>query len=173
LTVSILLIPLVLLAVPTLANERPNKPGELPPYKSLSERTDYEKLFVYRCETIEETIGFAETPTGKATEYSCTGPNIGIALYAGKDLGDHSPEKVGQYYIDEIAKFGMTAEVFIKHEHPHGSSMVFYINGESYLREPIDPLSGIDLIEAIAAEAKLLLYTAGKIKVIPKNVSRQ
>jgi len=172
LTASILLIPLVLLALPTLANERPNKPGELPPYKPLSERTDYEKLFVYRCETIEETIGFADTPTGKATKYSCTGPNIGIAFYAGEDLGDHSPEKVGQYFIDEIAKFGMTANVFTDHDHPHGSSMAFYIDGDSWLEEPVDPLEGIKLIEGLASEAKLILYRNGKLKDIPLNIKQ-
>lgn len=169
----ILLISLSFYAISASANERPNKPGEAPPYKPLSERSKYEKMFVYRCETIEETIGFADTPTGKATEYSCAGPNIGIALYAGRDLGKHSPEKVGQYFVDEIAKFGMTAKMFIKHDHPHGSSMAFYINGESYLRDPVRPSEALKLIEAVAAESKLLLYVAGKIPEIPKNAVNQ
>lgn len=163
---------LILLTIPVFsvtANERPNRPGELPPYKPLSERTDYEKLFVYRCETIDETIGFADTPTGKATEYSCRAPNIGIALYAGADLGKHPPEKIAQYFVDEIAKYGVTAETFIKHDHPHGSSMEFYIDGDSWLDDPIRPSQAVEKIEALAAEAKLLLYTAGKIEAWPMD----
>lgn len=170
---AILLISLVFAGIHAGENKRPNKPGELPPYKPLSERDDYEKMFVYRCETIAETIGFADTPTGKATKYSCDQPAIGIALYAGKDLGEHKPEKVVQYFIDEIAKYGLNAESFIKHDHLSGSFMVFYINGESYLRDPIDPLSAIDLIEGLAAEAKLLLYTAGKFTEWPQNAKSQ
>ena len=65
-------------------------------------RTDHEKLFVYRCETIAKTIGFSGTPTGQATKYSCDVPAVGIAFYAGSDLGKHPPEKVGQHFPGSV-----------------------------------------------------------------------
>ena len=131
-------------------------------------RTDHEKLFVYRCETIEKTIGFSETPTGRATKFSCEEPAVGIAFYAGADLGKHPPEKVGKYFQDELAKHGMNSEVFIKHDHDYGSSMGFYINGDSWLRDPVRPSKGVEMIEALAAEAKLILLTKGRITEWPK-----
>ena len=82
--------------------------------------TDHEKLFVYRCETIVKYLGFPDTPTGKATKYSCDVPAVGIAFYAGKDLGKHPPEKIAQYFIDELAKHNVKAQAFIKHDHAHG-----------------------------------------------------
>lgn len=130
-------------------------------------RTDHEKLFVYRCESIAKAIGFSETVSGRATKYSCDQPGVGIALYAGSDLGKHPPEKIAQYFKDELAKFGMISEVFIKPGHEHGSSMAFYINGDSYLSDPVRPSEATRLIEAIAAEAKLILLTKGRIKEWP------
>jgi len=128
--------------------------------------TKKEKLFTYRCESIERTIGFSETPTGQATKYSCDVAGVGIALYAGKDLGKHPPEKVGQYFVDALAKEGVKAKVFIKPDHEFGSSMAFYINGDSWRDEPVDPLKGTELIEFLAAESKLLLFADGRTKTL-------
>tara|TARA_R110002049_G_scaffold285233_1_gene466052 strand:+ start:21311 stop:21814 length:504 start_codon:yes stop_codon:yes gene_type:complete len=128
--------------------------------------TKKEKLFTYRCESIERTIGFSETPTGQATKYSCDVAGVGIALYAGNDLGKHSPEKVGRYFVDALAKDGVRAKVFIKPDHEFGSSMAFYINGDSWRDEPVDPLKGVDLIEFLAAESKLILFADGRTKTI-------
>lgn len=136
-------------------------------------RTDHEKLFVYRCETIAKTIGFSGTPTGQATKYSCDETAVGIAFYAGSDLGKHPPEKVGQHFKDELAKHGMKSEVFIKHGHEYGSSMGFYINGESWLSDPVRPSKGVEMIEALAAEAKLILLTDGRIKEWPMSPNSQ
>ena len=130
-------------------------------------RTDHEKLFVYRCESIAKAMGFSETASGRATRYSCDRPGVGIALYAGSDLGKHPPEKIAQYFKDELAGHGMISEVFIKPGHAHGSSMAFYINGDSYLSDPVRPSEATRLIEAIAAEAKLILLTKGRIKEWP------
>jgi hypothetical protein len=136
---------------------------------SDTSRSDYEKLFTHRCETIASTIGFSGTPTGRATKYSCDQPGVGIAFYAGSDLGKHPPEKIAQYFKDELAKFGMISEVFIKPSHAHGSSMAFYINGESYLSDPARPSEAAKLIEAIAAESKLILFKRGRIKELPRG----
>lgn len=130
-------------------------------------RTDHEKLFVYRCESIAKAIGFSETASGRATRYSCDHPGVGIAFYAGSDLGKHPPEKIARYFKDELAGHGMISEVFIKPGHEHGSSMAFYINGDSYLSDPVRPSEATKLIEAIAAEAKLILLTKGRIKEWP------
>ena len=138
---------------------------------SDTSRSDYEKLFTYRCETIATTIGFSDTPTGRATQYSCNKPGVGIAFYAGSDLGKHPPEKVGQYFKDELAKYGMISEVFIKHGHEHGSSMASYINGDSWLPLPVDPLEGTKQIEALAAEAKLLLFKYKRITELPRTAN--
>lgn len=86
--------------------------------------TDREKLFVYRCQTIAKYLVFSDTPTGKATKYSCDA-TVGVAFYAGKDLGRHPPEKVAQYFIDELVKQNVKTEVFFKHDHEYGSSMAF------------------------------------------------
>ncbi|GAB5451155.1 MAG: hypothetical protein Hals2KO_14830 [Halioglobus sp.] len=128
--------------------------------------TKKEKLFTYRCESIERTIGFSETPTGQATKYSCDVAGVGIALYAGADLGKHPPEKVGQYFVDALAKEGVRAKVFIKPDHEFGSSMAFYINGDSWRDDPVDPLKGVDLIKFLAAESKLILFADGRIEKI-------
>ena len=133
-------------------------------------KTDKEKLFVYRCEMMVKYLGFPQTPTGKATKYSCDVPAVGIALYAGKDLGKHPPENIAQYFKSELAKHNVKAEIFIKHDHEYGSSMAFYINGKSWLRLPIDPLEAVKDIEALAAETKLILFTKGRIKKWPKSV---
>ncbi len=133
-------------------------------------RSNYEKLFVYRCETIANTIGFSDTASGRATKYSCDEPGVGIAFYAGPDLGKHSPEKVGKHFKDELAKHGMISEVFIQDNGEYGSSMGFYINGESWLPQPIDPLEATEKIKFIAAEAKLILLTDGRIKELPRAV---
>lgn len=135
--------------------------------KSEEGLTDHEKLFVYRCDMIRKHLGFPDTPTGLATKHSCENPEIGIAFFAGADLGNHSPEKIGNYFKAELAKYDINAKVFIQHKWPHGSSLGFYINGESWLKEPVRPSQAVNKIEALAAEALLILYTKGRIKKWP------
>ncbi|MEW8626272.1 MAG: hypothetical protein AB2551_11010 [Candidatus Thiodiazotropha sp.] len=126
-------------------------------------RSDRDKLFKNRCQTIAKYIGFDDTPSEQARKYSCDVPGIGIALYAGKDLGKHSPEKVGQYFTDKLAEEGLQSQVFVEPEHPYGASMGFYINGSSWLLEPVRPSKGVKEIDALAAEAKLILLTNGRV----------
>jgi len=140
--------------------------------KSAADKTltKQEKLFDYRCDMIAKYLGFPDTPTGKATKYSCDVPAVGIAFYAGKDLGKHPPEKIAQYFRDELAKHNVKAKIFIKHDHEYGSSMGFYINGDSWLGKPKRPSEGVKMIEALAAETKLILLTEGRIKKWPKSI---
>ena len=135
--------------------------------------TNQEKLFDHRCDMIAKYLGFSDTPTGKATKYSCDVPAVGIAFYAGKDLGKHPPEKITQYIQNELSKHNVKSKAFIKHNHNHGSSVAFYINGESWLTMPLDPLESVKKVEALAAETKLILFTAGRIKTWPKSVKSQ
>lgn len=129
----------------------------------ITKWTKHEKLFVHRCQIMRDVMGFADTPTGKAQEYSCNETGVGIAFYAGKDLGKHPPEKIARLFRDGLAGYKVPAHVFIEHEHPHGSSMAFYINGESWLRKLVRPSKGYEMIETLAAETNLLLYEGGRI----------
>jgi hypothetical protein len=130
-------------------------------------RTKKEKLFKYRCESIAKYVGFDESPTGQAIKHSCDHPEVGIVFYAGSDLGHYTPERIAQYFTDELAKHHVKSTVFIKDNKPSGSIMGFYINGESWLRDPVDPVKGIEMIEALAAETLLILYTEKRIKEWP------
>ena len=136
-------------------------------------RTNHEKLYVYRCESIAKSIGFSDNPTGKATKFSCDEAGVGIALYAGKDLGKHPPEKVGEYFVDMLAKEGLKAKVFIKHDHEHGSSMAFYINGASWEDDPLRPSKAVEQLDALASESKLILLTDGRIDKWPERVDTE
>ncbi len=139
--------------------------------KSDTSRTDKDKLFTNRCDTIKQYVGFEESISGQAREYSCNYTGVGIALYAGSDLGKHSPESVGQYFISELKKRGVSAQFFIKPDHEYGSSMAFFIDGRTWLLEPINPLEGIKDIDFLANETKLLLLKGGRITEWPKSPS--
>ena len=129
----------------------------------LTRLSKREKLFVYRCQIMRELLGFENNPTGKAQAYSCNETGVGIAFYAGNDLGKHPPEKIARLFRDGLAEYKVPARVFVKHGHQHGSSMAFYINGESWLREPVRPSKGYEMIEALAAETNLILLKRGRI----------
>ena len=126
-------------------------------------RTNEQKLFENRCETIAATVGFEENVTGQARRYSCEVNGIGITLYAGADLGNHLPEKVGKYFGDALAEKNLPAQVFIERDHEHGSSMAFYVDGQSWNERAIDPLSATEQIDALVAETNLILLTRGRI----------
>ena len=127
-------------------------------------RTGKEKLFDNRCQTIRETVGFEDNIDGQAREYSCDVDGIGITLYAGEDLGHHKPETVAKHFTDYLTnKRGLPAKVFIQDDHPYGTTMAFYINGSSWLFQPINPLEGIEKLDALAAEAKLILLTDERV----------
>ena len=130
--------------------------------KSETSLTNHEKLYVYRCDMIRKYMGFSDTPTSRATKHSCDKTEIGIAFFAGDDLGKYSPQKIANYFKTEIAKHNINAEVFIQDDWPHGSSMGFYVNGESMIKKPLRPSQAVDQIEGFAAEALLILYTKGR-----------
>ena len=111
--------------------------------------------------------GFLKRPRAGRQNIPCDVPGVGIALYAGKDLGKHPPEKVGKYFVDYLAKEGVKAEVFIKPDHEYGSSMAFYINGDSWTDDPLRPSEALEDLEFLANESKLILYADGRIKKIP------
>jgi len=135
--------------------------------KAETSLTDKEKLGRYRCDMIRKYLGFKDTLVGQARKYSCDEPAIGIVFYAGDDLGEHSPHKIGEYFKTELAKHRATAKVFIQENWPHGSSMGFYTNGESLLSKAIRPSKAVEDIEFLAAEALLILYTEKRITKWP------
>ena len=127
-------------------------------------RTGTEKLFENRCQTIRETVGFEDSVHGQARKYSCDIAGIGITLYAGEDLGHHKPETVAKHFTNYLTnKRGLPAKVFIKHDHTHGTSMAFYINGRTWMYEPVSPLEGIEKLKFLGDEAKLILFTQNRI----------
>ena len=81
------------------------------------------------------------------------------------------PEKVAQYFKSEFSKNNIKANVFIKKGHPYGSSMGFFVNGESLIRKPVDPLKGIEMIKGLAADALMMLYTEKRITEWPKGTA--
>ncbi len=125
--------------------------------KAETNLTKVQKISTHRCEMIKKYLGFSDSIMGRAIKHSCDKAEVAITLYAGKDLGEHSPEKVAQYFKDELLKHHVKAEIFIRKNHPHGTSMGFYVNGGSRLKKPVDPMRGIELLEALAAETILIL----------------
>lgn len=115
-----------------------------------------------RCKHLEQFKGFSNNVTGKATKYSCNNQAVGIALYAGKDLGKHPPEKIAKYFVDQLAERKVSSKVFIKHNHKHGSSMAFYINGDSWLTKAKRPSEAVKMIDNLAAETKLVYLIGGR-----------
>lgn len=127
-------------------------------------RSDIEKLFDDRCQTIKDTVGFEEGISGQAREYSCDVAGIGVTLYVGEDLGKHDPAAVAKHFTDYLTnKRGIPAKAFIKKKHPYGTSMAFYVNGQSWLLEPVNPLQANEKLEALSAEAKLILFTQKRV----------
>lgn len=131
--------------------------------KHDTERTNKEKLFEDRCQTIIETVGFEDSITGEARKFSCDVSGVGVALYAGSDLGKHSPQKVGQYFIDKLEAEGLEANLYILDEYDHGSHMEFYVNGQSSMIYSMRPSKAIKMIDGIAADAKLVLLHEGRV----------
>lgn len=117
--------------------------------------SDYQKLSFNRCDAIKKHQGFSESPLGEAIHYSCKGLVIGIAFYAGDDLGKHAPEKVAQLFRKKLSEQNMTSDVFVKQNHRHGSVMAFFINGESYHYDWVGPLHALETLEGLSAEARL------------------
>lgn len=131
--------------------------------KHDTSRSDKDKLFKNRCETIKKYVGFEDNVTGQARKYSCDVAGVGIALFVGKDFGKHPPEKIGQYFIDKLAERGLKAEVFIKKGYEHGSSMAFYINGTTWMMDYLRPSEALNKINFLANETKLILFNEKRI----------
>ncbi len=128
-----------------------------------------EKLFEKRCEMIEKYLGFKDDPMGKAMEYSCQEPQIGIAFYAGPDLGDYPPSHIERVFLDRIGDEGLKAKVFTDLKHEHGSNVVFFINGETYLKDPVDPVKALEQVKYLVAEAKLIFISRKQVDVWPQE----
>lgn len=111
------------------------------PHTNLSNK---EIMFERRCEMIEKYLGYDGTALSQAMKYSCQGTQIGVALRVGADLGKYPPERIRDVYIERFRKEGLNAEVFIQEELEHGSNVVFFVNGESWLKELVGPIQALE-----------------------------
>lgn len=124
--------------------------------KAETSISDADKLMARRCEMLTKYVGFKDTPMGKAMKYSCDAPQIGIAFYAGPDLGDYPPEQIERVFLDRIGDRGLKAKVFTDLEHEHGSSVVFFVHGDTYLRNAVDPVEALSEVKNLINETKLI-----------------
>ncbi|TDF41313.1 hypothetical protein EYS14_00160 [Alteromonadaceae bacterium M269] len=125
--------------------------------------TKHEKLITRRCYTIEKHLKPSDTPTSQAVQYSCTAPVVGVAFYAGDDLGEHNPDKIAAYIKNEFDKYGVMARVFIKYDHEYGSSIAYLMSGGRKVMHKPNIIDGIKGIETFVAEMKLIFFKDKKI----------
>ena len=122
----------------------------------------YDILFERRCEMIEKYLGYDDTAISRAMQFSCQGTQIGIALYVGPDFGDYPPEQIRKVYKEKIDEEGLASEVYIEKDPTQGSHVIFFINGESYMRNRIGPVEALEKIITVTAEAKLTYIDSGQ-----------
>lgn len=134
--------------------------------KAKSRLSDQDILFDRRCEMIEKYLGYDDTAMSRAMHYSCQGMQIGIAFFVGPDLDDYPPERIRQAYIERFDALGLPAEVFIDDQYQHGTNMVFFIKGECFLPERIDPVDALDQLTTISSNAKMMFIEAGWTKKV-------
>lgn len=108
--------------------------------------------------------GFIMNASASAHKYSKNNIGaVGISIFAGQDLGEHSPEFLGTVLVNSLRRRGVEAECFVHHkEMPNGTGINFHITGLSWGKDhslSISESLNIETIEGVAAEAK----TAGII----------
>lgn len=97
---------------------------------------------------------------------------MGIALYAGADLGKHSPESVAQWFETLFKKHDINAKVFIKRNVETASRMAFYASGTSLLNEPVNPVQAINKAKFLVAESKLIFFVNFQIQATESEVNK-
>ncbi len=121
-----------------------------------------EKLNVHRCKMVSQYLTLTSSAIDQTIKYSCTAPVVGVAFYAGNDLGHHSPEKIANHIEAEFAKNGVKARVFIQDGHSSGSNISYIVRGGREVMSPKEPYSAIKSIEGFVANMKLV-YLADEL----------
>lgn len=139
---------------PSLATEGPSGESEL-----TARTTEY-------CAPLAQTSTGRELNAGtSAHAYSQQNVgNVGVSIFAGRDLGEHSPEYLGALLVNEMRDRGVQAECFVHNERvPNGTGVRFHVAGLSMSEESIGITASFDedMLDSVAAEAK----TAGMILV--------
>lgn len=137
--------------------------------KSDNSMSKKEKLITQRCIAVKRYLVEDKSALRQALYYSCTAPVVGVAFYAGNDLGQHSPEKISAYIEDEFARNGVQAKVFIT-KHKAGSTVALISRGGNFLYNPTDPVSAIKSIKSFSSEIKLA-YFADKL-ITPEELTK-
>lgn len=90
--------------------------------------------------------------------------NVGISIFAGRDLGDHSPEYLGALLVNELRSRGVQAECFVHNERvQNGTGIRFHVAGLSMSEDSLGITASFDeeMLDGVEAEAK----TAGRLLV--------
>ena len=143
-----------LVTSPVMATEGPSSESEL-----TARTTEY-------CAPLVQTSTGRELNAGTtAHAYSQQNVgNVGISIFAGRDLGEHSPEYLGALLVNEMRDRGVQAECFVHSERvPNGTGVRFHVVGLSTSEDSLGITASFDedMLDGVAAEAK----TAGMILV--------
>ncbi len=126
---------------------------------------------------IAQSVKFASNPARgdnivtRAGDYSAGRNVVGIAISAGADIPKHvSLQQVGERAQQELKKFGVDSEYFVeKNPRPDaGTSIAYFINGDSWSKNPMHYREGINSAKSVATDA---LFTFSYNILRDKNVA--
>ena len=126
---------------------------------------------------IAQSVKFASNPARgdnivtRAGDYSAGRNVVGIAISAGADIPKHvSLQQVGERAQQELKKFGVDSEYFVeKNPRPDaGTSIAYFINGDSWSKNPMHYREGISKAKSVATDA---LFTFSYNILRDKNVA--
>lgn len=111
---------------------------------------------------ITQSVQFSSNPARgdnivtRAGDYSKGREVVGIAISAGADIPPGvTLQQVGERAKQELAKFGVESEYFV-HKNPRpdaGTSIAYFIDGDSWSKNPLSYREGISKAKAVATDA--------------------
>lgn len=115
--------------------------------------------------TTEYCAPLVRTSTGREVDASYSAHSyaqdhvgyVGISIFAGRDLGDNSPEYLGALLVNELRSRGVQAECFVHHERvPNGTGVRFHVAGLNMSDDSLGITASFDedMLDGVAAEAR-------------------
>ncbi len=130
------------------------------------------KFYKY-CDDIERLKTAPISTLNRARIYSCDKPaDVGVAIYAGKDLGDKPPESVGQWFERLYQAYDIDTKIFIENSDAPQTLLVFYASGTSLLTSPVNTADGVAKAKFLVAEAKLIFFVNLQIQATETEVAK-